>query len=117
MPLMKSIVVMGALASGTALAGSPPQPQPQPIQPVEVACRGVPETDSHLAVLMGTTSVVRIQQLRGGVANPDTTVPRGDGARVVIGARAFTTEVWLQAIVDCHQSRNVALGPVRAAAS
>lgn len=114
----KLIVVMVTLASGTALAAPRSQSQPQPLPvPVGVACRDVPETENHLAVLMGANNVLRIEALRAGVANPDLTVPAGDGARVVIGMRAFTTPGWLQQIVNCHLARVAAAGPARASTS
>jgi hypothetical protein len=88
---------------GRAEAAEPPPATPP-------ACRDVPEVETHLAVLISPADVLWVDELREGVKLPDGTIPAGDGARIVISARPFTTAAWLQQLIDCHRARDAARG-------
>src|ERR1700753_1858352 len=73
--------------------------------PSAVACRDVPEAETHLAVLMSRADVLRVEALRHDQHSSDPTVPSGDGGRVVLGAQPFVTPAWLQQAIGCHLAR------------
>jgi hypothetical protein len=97
------VLAVSVLALGAAAAAPPPQS-------VEVACRGIPEAENHLAVLLSTDDVLRVEPLTAREHVDDPTVPTGEGARIVIAAQPFVTSAWLQQAVDCHRARNASAG-------
>ena len=87
--------IMCLLIGGSAWgAGSP-----------AVACRDVPEAESHLAVLLSAADVLQVEDLGSREHLADATIPSGDGARIILAARPFTTASWLKEAIDCHRAR------------
>jgi hypothetical protein len=97
------VAVLGWLGSAVAEAG--------PTASVAEACRGVPEAESILAVLLSAPAVLRVEAIAAGDRADDPTVAPGEGARVVVPEQAFVDAPWLQRAVDCHLARNAAYGP------
>jgi len=75
-----------------------------------MACRGIPEAENHLAVLLSPDGVLRVEPLTGREHIDDPTVPTGEGARIVVAAQPFVTAAWLQQAVDCHLAHNASAG-------
>ena len=93
-------IVGGGIASGVSAAAR--------AQPATVACREVPEAETHLAVLLSRADVMRVEPLRRGDHAGDPLVPSGEGARIVLAAQPFVSMGWLQQAIDCHLARIVA---------
>jgi hypothetical protein len=74
------------------------------------ACRTVPEAETHLAVLISPADVLWVDALKDGVRLTDGTKADGDGARIVISARPYTSAEWLHNVVACHFAHNAARG-------
>jgi len=100
-----SMTIAGVLAVSALALGAAAAPQS-----VEVACRGIPEAENHLAVLLSTDDVLRVEPLTAHEHLNDPTVPTGEGARIIVAAQPFVTSAWLQQAVDCHRARNASAG-------
>jgi hypothetical protein len=99
------------LAAAVVLLNDPGRARASaPVAPSEAACREVPEAETHLAVLLSPADVLWVDELREGVKLPDGVTPSGDGARIVISARPFSTAGWLQELIACHRARDIAHG-------
>jgi hypothetical protein len=97
-----ALQILCAVLLGAGLSRSAPA---APARTVADACRGVPEAESHLAVLLSPDDVLRVEPLGPRDHAADPTVPVGEGARIVLASRPFVTPDWLQRVVDCHLSR------------
>jgi hypothetical protein len=89
-----------AVCLWTALASAAPR-----AQPAAIACREVPEAESHLAVLLSPDDVLSVEALTARGHFDDPSVPFGEGARIVVAAQPFVTSTWLRAVIDCHLAR------------
>jgi hypothetical protein len=104
-------IIIG-LAWAAGAAGAAPR-----AQPVAVACRNVPEAESHLAVLLSPDDVLRVDALTAHQQIDDPTVPPGEGARIFLAAQPFVTALWLEQAIECHVARNAASGHAAASRS
>jgi hypothetical protein len=108
------IGVTAAVAALTFASGSHAAP---PRVATESACKDVPEAESHLAVLMSPADVLAVYDIKANERLSDVTFAQGDGARIVLAARPFTTSAWLRQAIACHLARNAAPGKARPASS
>ena len=88
-----------------------------PVVPVESACRGVPESETHLAVLLSSSDVLAVYELKANERLDESTIALGDGARVVLAARPYATSAWLEQVIGCHLARNAARGKAHVAST
>jgi hypothetical protein len=96
-----AVVLSGAAGRAEAAGPAPAAP---------ASCRDVPEVETHLAVLLSPADVLWVEELREGVRRTDGSIPSGDGARIIISSRPFSTAPWLQQMIDCHRARDAARG-------
>jgi hypothetical protein len=92
--MKRTAIVLGLmLGQGASSALAAPAPP---------ACRDVPETESHLAVLLSGDNVLRVEPLDGKQHLADSRVLAGYGARIVLAARPSVTPDWLRQVLACH---------------
>lgn len=92
--MKRTAIVLGLmLGQGASSALAAPAPS---------ACRDVPEGESHLAVLLSSDDVLRVEPLDGKQHLGDSKVLAGYGARIVLAARPFVTPDWLRQVLACH---------------
>ena len=114
--MTKAHVMVGGMIIGLAGAVGAANAAPR-AQAVAVACRDVPEAESHLAVLLSPDDVLRVDALAAHQHIDDPSVPPGEGALIVIAAQPFVTAVWLEQAIECHVARNAASGHAGASRS
>jgi hypothetical protein len=110
-------LVAGLTAAVAALTFASGAQAAPPRVATEAACREVPEAESHLAVLMSPADVLAVYDIKANERLSDVTVAMGDGVRVVLAARPFTSSAWLRQAIACHLARNAAAGKARPASS